>query len=69
MSFGEGDLHNTIDRLLGRCERLADENDALRELVSDLVARIRAVEPICEMGILDARFVERVEGFGIEVDS
>lgn len=61
MSFNEGNLHERVDML----ER---ENDALRELVSDLCARIRAVEPICEMGILDARFAERVEAFGIEVE-
>lgn len=61
MSFMEGNLHDRVDAL----ER---ENAQLRELAGDLVARIQAVEPICEMAILDARFVNRIKQAGVEVD-
>ena len=84
MSFGDGNLHEKLEkaeeranmyrRQLGgvsaarnreemKARKLEAENDA----ITGIFAR-QADEPICEMGILDARFLERVRSFGIEVE-
>ena len=51
-----------------RIGKLLEQRDALRELASDMAARMIAVEGICEMGILDARFERRMHELGIEVE-
>lgn len=69
------DAEHEPDALMGVACTLADrvremegENDALRELASDMAARMVAAEGICEMGILDARFERRMHELGIEVE-
>ena len=61
MSFNEGNLHERVDML----ER---ENDALRELVVDLTIRAQTLENVADVNVLDARFCERMEKLGIEVE-
>lgn len=61
MSFNEGNLHEKVDML----ER---ENDALRELVYDMVVRCQTLENVAGMAVLDARFYARMDALGIEVE-
>lgn len=59
MSFGEGNLRTAV-------AELQVENERLRELLRDLLARVRTAEQLCGMAFVDARFEERLREMGIE---
>lgn len=61
MSFNEGNLHDKVDGL----ER---ENAELRELLYDAVVRAQTAEIVADVSVLDARFYDRLDALGIEVE-
>lgn len=61
-------LEQKVNQLNAIVSQQADRINELESLTADLYYRAKVAESVAEMDIMDARFVERMRGLGIEVD-